>query len=166
MDRAVHRLVSALLCTVLLGGCVWTHLTWPPQGTTVLPCLYSDVTGTPRPDEQFFLSPSQPVVVEEKGNPGGLYRSIEWGPFYFISRELIFGDPYPVPDGPEKVWGLQWYEGIAKVDATRTFALNSGVLCGVPMAGYVYTTTPKEMRAFRFRELNYMIRSWADQGGT
>lgn len=161
----MRRVGSCVLSVVLLGGCVTTHLTWPPHDVTVLPCLYSDVLGTVRPDEQFFLSLSQPVVVEERGasDGKGFYRSIEWGPFYFISRVLILSDVYMSPGA--KIWGLQWYEGVAKVDGTRTHALNSGELCGVPMAGYVYTTTPKEMRAFRFKELDATDRSWDNQAG-
>lgn len=169
------RIWGLALTVLLLEGCVMTPLAWPPPDTMVLPCLYSDVVGSLRPDEQFFLSPHQPVVVEQigpsvkdrGGHPGGIpyYRSLEWGPYFFISRELILTKPYTPPGKGEKVWGLQWYEGVAKVDGTRTHALQSGELCGIPMAGYVYTTTPKEMRAFRFREVNATAQSWDDQAG-
>ena len=165
LDTITQGLI--LFLSLTMSGCGWGQavLAWPPQDTWVHPCLYSpgqDIES--RPDEQFFVSQSKPYVVEEYNENG--YRSIEWGPYYFISRLLIVQGPY-IPEGKgEKVWGLQWYRGIAKVDGTRTFMLNNGSLCGIPMPGYVYTTTDIEMRAFRFRELNHTYRGWEDQAGS
>ena len=133
-----------------------------------MPCLYEGtLAGKTLPDERFFMSFEEPRVVEEYSSFSGVYRSITWGPYYFISRLLILEGPYgyEVPNGTKHVWGLQWYRGEAKVDAARTAELQSGVLCGIPIQGYVYITTEKELSAFRFREVDYDYRRWENQAG-
>lgn len=51
-------------------------------------------------------------------------------------------------------WKLQYYAGTTKCDGTRTFMLRHGQLGTSPddpTDGYVMTTLPKELLAFRWR---------------
>lgn len=163
-----------ILSLLLLGGCAMMPLAWPPQDTTVLPCLYRDA----RPDEQFFISREAPRIVEEDVvldredgefplDPArsSFYKKRVWEPYHFTTWFWSWGPSYIPPGKGERAWGLQFYRGQAKVDGSRTRQLHSGSLCGVPLEGWVYTTTKKEMRALRFRDIGIYPDPY-DQGGS
>ena len=62
-------------------------------------------------------------------------------------------------------WKLQWYHGSTKCDGTRTYMMNNGQL-GDAAPGYVMTTTPKELAAFRWRSAGPGEAVWSNMGGS
>ena len=114
-----------------------------------------DIMKGARPDEIFHVQVQQPIPL-----------TTVWGAF----RKTVWSDIYN-PDGSIGtftscwLWKLQWYWGTTKCDGTRTYMLNLGQL-GDPTPGYVMTTTPKELKAFRWRSNGPGIAVWSNMGGS
>lgn len=163
-----------LLDGLLLGGLIGLVMgcasaTVLPPSTAYQASTTVDLYRGARGDEQFFLSPHQPIVRSLERDWFGMRRCITWGPYFFRSCAIGDWDHPIVPEGKgERVHAWQCYRGIAKVDGTRTSMLRSGQLGGTVQEQrdwYVYTTTPSELRACRRRDLA-VPTSWSDQGGS
>jgi hypothetical protein len=109
-----------------------------------------------RPDEVFHVQAAQPTFRQWSC---GVVRWTVWENIYladgtpgrFVSRWLFNR--------------LQWYQGTVKCDGTRTAMLNRGDL-GEPTPGYVMTTTPTELAAFRWRSNGPGEAQWDNMGGS
>lgn len=108
-----------------------------------------------RPDERFHRQDAQPVPRQQIW---GLIRKTTW-------------DHLMNPDGSVGTFTswwigkLQYYSGSTKCDGTRTRMMNSGQL-GDPTPGYVMTTTPKELLAFRWRANGPGEATWDNMGSS
>ena len=107
-----------------------------------------------RPDERFHVQSEQPVPQQHT-----------WGPIRRTTWYKLMN-----PDGSIGTFTswwigkLQYYAGTTKCDATRTVMLNNGEL-GDPTPGYVMTTTPTELHAFRWRAKGPGEAVWTNMGG-
>ena len=108
-----------------------------------------------RPDERFHVQQARPVPCTIQRGP---YRQTSW-------TNIFLPDGYTGSFVSTWIWKLQWYRGTAKCDGTRTYMLNKGEL-GEPTAGYVMTTTPKELHAFRWRSKGPGDVRWDNMGGS
>jgi hypothetical protein len=113
--------------------------------------------GAPRPDEKFHVQVRQPRF-EKKTWFGGFIRKTFW-------YMLLLPDGSPGTFVSWWIWNLQWYFGTTKCDGTRTYMLNHGEL-GEPESGYVMTTTPSELHAFRWRSGGPSFAYWDNMGGS
>jgi hypothetical protein len=116
-----------------------------------------------RPDERFHLQSGEPIP--EVTGSLTFYRKVRWRNVWnvdgsageFSSTVINFGLKY-----------LQWYSGTAKCDGTRTLMYRAGQL-GEPydQDRCVMTTTPKEMKAWRFRSKDAIdaVPVWTNMGG-
>ena len=108
-----------------------------------------------RPDEIFHVQIPRPMPI-----------TTGWGPFRKTVWDGLFN-----PDGSVGrftscwLWKLQWYWGTTKCDGSRTTWLNTGQL-GDATPGYVMTTTPSELRAFRWRAKGPGEPVWSNMGGS
>lgn len=131
-----------------------------------------DLHAGARSDEKFFISRYQPIPISVQFVLG---RVTLWLPYPFIS--VVFGllghigVKIGMLDLFWKLWAssyfrsLQIYFGI-KCDGTRTYMLRHGQLGGTSAdrKKYVMVLTPKELAAFRIRQVSKEIR-WDNQGG-
>ena len=108
-----------------------------------------------RPDEIFHIQAEQPVPTQWSSGP---FRRTTWS-------HLALPDWSPGTFVSYWIGRLQYYHGTAKCDATRTVMLNTGEL-GEPTPGYVITTTPSEMHAFRWRTKGPEEPVWTNMGGS
>ena len=114
-----------------------------------------DLTKNARTDERFHTQVARPMPL---GWSFGPLRRTSWvgllnpdGSFgWFVSWWF---------------WKLQWYHGSTKCDGTRTYMMNNGQL-GDAAPGYVMTTTPKELAAFRWRSAGPGEAVWSNMGGS
>ncbi len=116
-----------------------------------------DLMKDARPDEQFHLQTEEPLW-RMPINLGIVMRLTRW-------THLTTRDGSPTSFWSLWFWRLQIYWGGAKCDGSRTYRLNRGDL-GDPTPGYVMTTTPKELLAFRWRSSVPVVPSWDNMGGT
>jgi len=110
-----------------------------------------------RPDEKFHVQTWRPRFAL-KTWLGGFIRKTSW-------YMLLLPDGTPGQFTSWWVWNLQWYRGTTKCDGTRTYMLQAGQL-GEVGHGYVMTTTPKELHAFRWRRTGPSSASWDNMGGS
>ena len=91
----------------------------------------------------------------------GPYRSTTW-------TNITNQDGSPGTFVSTWIWKLQWYTGTTKCDGSRTYMLNHGQLGGPndPIDGYVMTTLPKELSAFRWRAQGPGEIHWNNMGGS
>jgi hypothetical protein len=108
-----------------------------------------------RTDEKFHVQSPQPTYVQSRFL---LYQKTTWS-------NLVNPDGSAGSFVSIWVWNLQWYYGTTKCDGTRTYMLNKGEL-GDPTTGYVMTTTPKELLAFRWRAQGPGSAAWNNMGGS
>ena len=108
---------------------------------------FPDLHKGARPDEVFYLQLGRPTP---KINPVFRWR--------WLMRITTWSNIFLRDGSPAKwinitlFWGLQFYFGSAKCDATRCFAYWAGQYGGtIDKYKYVMTATPKEMLAFRWR---------------
>ena len=108
-----------------------------------------------RPDERFHVQSDEPSPQQQI-----------WGPIRRTTWDKLMN-----PDGSVGTftswwfYKLQYYAGSTKCDATRTIMMNDGQL-GDPTPGYVMTTTPTELHAFRWRANGPGIAEWRNMGGS
>lgn len=119
-----------------------------------------DLYGGPqraRSDERFHVQLMQPSVK----------RHLDWLPLFKFTSwvNLTKADGSPGSFCSLWIYRLQIYWGSSKCDPTRTSWLNTGQL-GDPTPGYIMTTTPKEMWAFRWRTEYRKPPVWTDMGGS
>src|SRR6267143_520068 len=99
-----------------------------------------DLTKGARPDEIFHVQIAQPTPW-----------TTGWGPWRKTTWNNLLN-----PDGSDGsftscwLWKFQCYYGTTKCDGSRTIMLNTGQL-GDQTPGYIMTTTPSELKAFRWR---------------
>ena len=108
-----------------------------------------------RPDERFHVQSLEPAPFVEQWGP---WRRTTWG-------NLLLPDGSPGEFVSTWLWKLQWYVGTTKCDGTRTHMLNIGQL-GDATPGFVMTTTPKELSAFRWRAAGPSPTDWRNMGGS
>lgn len=107
-----------------------------------------------RPDERFHVQAEQPIP-----------QPWSFGPVLRTSwAHLRNSDGSPGTFVSWWIGKLQWYHGTVKCDATRTSMLNAGQL-GDVTPGYVMTTTPTELHAFRWRAGGPSTPDWRNMGG-
>lgn len=108
-----------------------------------------------RPDERFHIQLPRPMPITKIRGP---YRKTIW--LGLVNPDGSFGSFTSC-----WLWKLQWYYGTTKCDGSRTIMLNTGQL-GDPTPGYVMTTTPSELSAFRWRNSGPGEAVWSNMGGS
>lgn len=115
-----------------------------------------DLTIGARPDERFHLQHGAPFPRCWTFGP---IRRTAWGHlFHADGRAGWFVSWW--------CWKLQWYHGTVKCDGSRTYMYQHKQL-GEPVdpEGYVMTTTPSELSAFRWRTGGPGDTLWNNMGG-
>lgn len=105
-----------------------------------------------RKQDIFWKTTDQPEVVVAFGHPA-IFRLVRWrlGPHTFTRCVLL--------------WVIRWYWGTAKIDATQTWRMRMEEPIGSPYEeGYVYTTNPDELWAFRLHGSRLGEEEWVSWG--
>lgn len=114
-----------------------------------------DLSKGARPDERFHRQEAQPIPHQQIW---GLIRKTTWS-------QLTNADGSVGTFTSWWIHKLQYYSGTTKCDGTRTIMMNTGQL-GDPTPGYVMTTTPTELQAFRWRAKGPGEAIWSNMGGS
>lgn len=129
---------------------------------TVLVSQMLDLAKGARPDERFHLQMALPIARSCVGWRW-LLRRTAW-------TNIVLPDGRPARFVTWVLcWGLQLYHGTAKCDGSRTFMLRHGQLGGTAheRSGFVMTTTPAELLAFRWRWKGLDKEpTWQNMGGS
>ena len=106
-------------------------------------------TNPVRPDEVFYKTNEEPYM--SAWGYDWLYRRVEWRIAIWTFRSYVL------------LWGIRWYHGDGKIDATQTYRLRNEE--HAYRFGYVVTTTKKEQFSVRFSWKRPDRERWDNQGG-